>query len=193
MEDGPRIFNQDETSLCPGMLSKYSFVFHIYIHSLPGVQHQKVLAPRGYDGPILNKGGDPKLHITASFTVAADGQYVGVRLVYTGKRNRHSHLRDIPSTGVAGQWQSSVSPNGYVTREVFLEILQDLDDHLTRNKVKRPVILFIDGYAGHLGPDISDFCKEHDIRLRLLRYFFLFFHSLFFLLYIICILIFNIK
>ena len=84
MEDGPRIFNQDETSLCPGMLSKYSFVFHIYIHSLPGVQHQKVLAPRGYDGPILNKGCDPKLHITASFTVAANGQYVGVRLVYTG-------------------------------------------------------------------------------------------------------------
>ena len=131
--------------------------------------HQRVLAPRGYDRPVYNKGGDSRLNITASVMVSADAKFVGIRLVYKGERGRQKQLQDLPKDGVAGQWQCSVSKSGYVTREVFLEILKDLDRHLTEKGIKRPVILFIDGYAGHLGPSISDFCKEHGIQLRLFR------------------------
>ena len=101
--------------------------------------------------------------------VSADGKYVGIRLVYKGLRGRQKQLRDLPTDGVAGQWQCSVSESGYVTRAVFLDVLKDLDRHLTEKGIKRPVVLFIDGYAGHLGPAISDYCKEHGIVLRLFR------------------------
>ena len=133
------------------------------------MSHQRVLAPLGYDGPVYNKSGDSRLNITASVMVSADAKYVGIHLVYKGERGRQKQLQDIPTDGVAGKWQCSVSKSGYVTREVFLEILKDLDRHLTEKGIKRPVILFIDGYAGHLGPSISDYCKEHGIQLRLFR------------------------
>ena len=136
MADPARVFNQDETSLCPG------------------TQHMKVIAPVG-EKNVQNLGGDSRLHVTASVIVSADGEYCGVRLVYPGVRNRLSKVADIPRDGITGVWQVSVSPNGYVTRETFFEILQDLVSHLERNQVPRPVILFIDGFAGHLGPDIE--------------------------------------
>ena len=151
MNDPRRVFNQDETSLCPG------------------VEHQRVLTPKGWDGPVYNTGGDNRLHVTASITASAAGDYTSVRLVYKGKRNRSEHLKDIPVTGVAGQWHSSVAKHGYVTRSVFLEILADLVKHLDENQIPRPVVLFIDGYNGHLGPEISDYATKHGIVLRLLR------------------------
>ena len=54
--------NQDETPLSPG------------------VEHQRVLTEKGWDGPVYNTGGDSRKHITSSVTVSADGEYVGVRL-----------------------------------------------------------------------------------------------------------------
>ena len=149
--DGSRIFNQDETSLCPG------------------VDHQRVLTPKGWDGPVYNTGGATRLHVTQSVIVSADGKYASSRLVFKGSRGRHKQCKDIPSTGIAGKWKHSVAPKGYVTREVFLEILGDLVEHIKEKNIVLPVILFIDGYAGHLGPEISDYCKENQIILRLFR------------------------
>ena len=143
--------NQDETPLCPG------------------VEHQRVLTEKGWDGPVYNTGGDSKLHITASVTASADGEYVGVRLVYTGKRNRYQHIKDLPQTGITGRWRCSVAPKGYVNRDVYLEVLDDLVEHLREKNVPKPVILFVDGYGGHLSPDISDFATENGIILRLFR------------------------
>ena len=151
MRDGSRIFNQDETPLSPG------------------VEHQRVLTIKGWDGPVYNTGGDSRLHITASVTLRADGEYVGVRLVFKGVRNRNQHLQTIPDTGITGKWRSSVSESGYVNRDVYLEVLSDLAEHIQEKNVVKPVILFIDGFAGHLGPSISDFATANGIILRLLR------------------------
>ena len=87
--------------------------------------HQRVLAPRGYDGPVYNKGGDSRLNITASVMVSADAKYVGIRLVYKGERGRQKQLQDIPTDGVAGKWQCSVSKSGYVTRDASRIFNQD--------------------------------------------------------------------
>ena len=149
--DGSRIFNQDETSLCPG------------------VDHQRVLSPKGWDGPVYNTGGDSRLHVTQSVIVSADGKFASSRLVFKGSRGRNQQVKKIPDTGIAGEWKHSVAPKGYVTRAVFLEILGDLVEHVKKNDIVLPVILFIDGYGGHLGPDISDFCKENGIILWLFQ------------------------
>ena len=147
MKDPRRIFNQDETPLCPG------------------VEHQRVLTPKGWTGPVYNKGGDSRLHITSSVTVSADGEYVGVRLVYKGTRNRCQQIKKIPKTGVTGEWRCSVAPKGYVNREVYLDILGDLVERIQEKNIPTPVVL----YNGHLSPDISDYCTENGIILRLLR------------------------
>ena len=78
-------------------------------------------------------------------------------------------MENTPSDGVTGKWRFSKSASGYVTRETFLEILSDLDDYLTLNNIPRPVILVIDGYKGHLGLAIAEYCDLHGIQLVLLR------------------------
>ena len=83
-----------------------------------------------------NNGGNSKLHITSSVMFDAAGTYIDVRLVYPGVRKRDKQLEKIPKTGVTGEWKHSVSDHGYVTRDIFLEILQDLDHHLTTANIK---------------------------------------------------------
>ena len=151
MEDPSRVFNMDEKPLTAGS------------------DHPRVLAPRGHRGPIQTSSGDSRLHLTGAFTVSADGEYVGVCLVFSGKKNRTKQISDIPDTGVAGKWKCSMSKNGYVTCEVFKDVIRDLDEHLTDKNIQRPVLLFMDGYAGHLSPDIVELCRGFDIRLRLFR------------------------
>ena len=73
MQDPRRVYNQDETALSPG------------------VDHQRVLSPKGWDGPVYNAGGDNHIHVTASVMVSASGDFTSVRLVYKGKRNRFDH------------------------------------------------------------------------------------------------------
>ena len=83
-----------------------------------------------------NNGGNSKLYITSSVMFDAAGTYIDVRLVYPGVRKRDKQLEKIPKTGVTGEWKHSVSDHGYVTRDIFLEILQDLDHHLTTANIK---------------------------------------------------------
>ena len=63
----------------------------------------------------------------------------------------------------------SKTESGYVNRETFLDILSDLDHHLTTHNIVRPVLLFVDGFSGHLGLAIAEYCLEHQIQLVLLR------------------------
>ena len=43
-------------------------------------------------------------------------------------------------------WPTDVAECGYVTHEVYLNILSDLDEHLTANDIPRPMLLYVDGY-----------------------------------------------
>ena len=119
--------------------------FTLYI---AGEDHQVVLAPVGYDGPILVQGGDTRDRVSASVMGNAAGTWTDVRLVFKGVRHRDGQLEDLPSDGLTGRWKTCATERGFVTREVFLLILQDLVKHLDDKKIKRPFILFMDGYKG---------------------------------------------
>ena len=102
----------------------------------------------------------------------ADGSVPAVRIVWPGKRwspAERDLQENIPADGVTGKFKFSKTPSGYVTREVFLEILSDLTDHITEQNVPRPVLLVIDGFRGHLGLAISEYCDQNGIQLLLLR------------------------
>ena len=120
-EDPRRIFNQDETSMTAGS------------------DHAKILAPVGYARPIYNLGGDSREHTSLSVTVSADGSFISCRLVYKGVRNRTEKISHIPKDGVTGEWLASVAPEGYVTRDTFLEILNDLETHCQKENIPKPV------------------------------------------------------
>ena len=149
-KDGSRIFNQDETSIQVGSSGK-------------------VLAERGTK-VLYNVGGSSREHITASYTVSASGNCVPVRLVYKGVRNvANQHLKDLPTNGRSGAWKFGVTPNGYVTRESYMDILQDLDTYLEQNDIIRPVILFMDGPNAHISLEAAQFCKLKKIQPWILR------------------------
>ena len=153
-KDPRQLYNQDETPITWG------------------TKHQKVLAVKGFSGPAYNLGGSSREHTTASVLVGADGSVPAVRIVWPGKRwspAERDLQENIPADGVTGKFKFSKTPSGYVTREVFLEILSDLTDHITEHNVPRPVILVIDGFRGHLGLAISEYCDQNGIQLLLLR------------------------
>ena len=51
-----------------------------------------------------------------------------------------------------------------MTAEIFVTILEDLDNHLERNEIKRPVILFIDGASPHISMEMARFCRLKQIQ-----------------------------
>ena len=58
----------------------------------------------------------------------------------------------------------SVSPKGFVTRELHLDVLNDLDKYLGEKQITRPVWLFMDGASPHISLEALDFCKEEKIQ-----------------------------
>ena len=66
--DPRRIFNQDETSLTAGS------------------EHERVLAPVGYQRPVYHLSGDSRDHTSLSTIISGDGKYIGCRIVYKGVR-----------------------------------------------------------------------------------------------------------
>ena len=150
-QDPSRIFNMDETSVQIGSSG----------HRVLAEKNTKVLYS-------ISSGS--RDHITASYMVSANGAMVPPRLVFKGVRNvALVHLKDLPKDGKSGEWQMSVSPKGFVTRELHLEILKDLDKYLVATKTARPVILYLDGASPHISLEAMQFCKEKNIQPWLFR------------------------
>ena len=72
-------------------------------------------------------------------------------------------------SGVAGVWELSVTDNGYVNRAVTIEVLEDLLNHCKKNQIKLPVIVYADGFKGHYGLKIAEFCEENQIKMIFLK------------------------
>jgi hypothetical protein len=62
-----------------------------------------------------------------------------------------------------------VSPKGYITRDLFIEVLEDLHNLIVDNDIPTPFILFLDGAGPHILIDAADFCISHGIQPFLLR------------------------
>ena len=141
LKDPSRNFNQDETSVQLGN------------------NRQKVLACRGTK-LLYHVSSSTRDHITISFTVSAKGRVVPPRCVFKGVRNvALQHLKDLSSDGMTGKWGMSCSVNGYVTQELFISILKDLDNFLTKQNIARPIILWMDGATPHMSIAMAEFCK----------------------------------
>ena len=144
--DPRRVWNQDESSIeC-------------------GISGQKVLAPIGAK-IIYTVAGSTREHVTTSFTVSAAGDVVPPRTIHKGVRNvAATHLQNLPNDTQSGQWTFSVSEKGFINRELFLQVLIDLDNYLNKHNIKRPIILFYDGASPHISIAAAEFCSTHGIQ-----------------------------
>ena len=128
----------------------------------------KIIAEKGAQGPIYNRAGDPRLQVTGAVSVNAAGGVL-LRIVHDGERclcgPGRKYLNDLPSDGVLGVIEFSVTDSGYVKRYIFLLILKDIVAYCVANKIPFPIVLFVDGFGGHFHLDISEFCRENQIVL----------------------------
>ena len=107
--------------------------------------------------------------MTLSVTVNAAGDVGGMRVVHDGERvmagPNKKYCNSLPENTVLGKVKFSVTDSGYVKRATFLQICMDLYEYCIENRIPFPVILFIDGYGGHYGLEIAEYCREHQIIL----------------------------
>ena len=151
MCDPRRVWNQDETAVELGSES------------------QHVLAPVN-SKVVYSVSSGSREHITASYTVSASGEMVPPRLVYKGVRNiAEEKLKNLEKSGLSGSWEFSVAEKGYITRELFVKVLQDLDRYMSQHQIPRPVILFIDGASPHISIEAAQICRKLKIQPWLLK------------------------
>ena len=66
-------------------------------------------------------------------------------------------------------WHFSVSPKGYSNQDLYVEVMRDLDKHLSKQNVQCPVLLIIDGAKAHISLEVAEFCLAHQIQPVLLK------------------------
>lgn len=63
-------------------------------------------------------------------------------------------------------WGIGISESGWMTGETFYEYVVNIFyKWLLEEKIRFPVVLFLDGHSSHLTLNLSKFCKEHEIIL----------------------------
>ncbi|XP_039276762.1 tigger transposable element-derived protein 6-like isoform X2 [Nilaparvata lugens] len=143
LKDPTQIFNLDETGfmLCPNT--------------------GKVLAAKGQKNIYEVHSGSGKENITVLTTVNAAGKSAPTLVLYPGLPSA------IKTSFPANKdWALGRSESGWMNGEVFFEfIANNLHNWLKEQKIKMPIILFMDGYSAHLTYHLSKFCADHEIVL----------------------------
>ena len=151
LKDPRRVFNQDETAV------------------ELGVGAQWVLVEKNTK-QVYTVSSNTREHITVSYTVNASGGMLPPHAVFSGKRNiAKVKLASMPKDGMSGEWGFSYSENGWVTQEVYLDIVKDLGIYIQKQGIPTPVLLFLDGALCHLSLAISQLCNDLKIQPILLR------------------------
>lgn len=63
----------------------------------------------------------------------------------------------------------SYTDNGWMKQSTYIDAMEDLVKYIKENKIKTPVLYFIDGASCHLSLEMAEFCNKHGIQPILLR------------------------
>lgn len=143
LNDPTRVFNMDEKG---------------FIITPKG---EVVLARRGQKAVYNRTQNDEKENVTALLGGNAAGMRTPPMLVYPYKRMPSNILLHLPAN-----WSVGISDSGWQTQLTFLDYIRNVfSKWLSDEKIKLPVILFIDGHKSHISLTLSDFCSAHQIEL----------------------------
>ena len=149
LEDPTRIYNCDETG----------FPF--------SPKTAKVLTKKDQRNVYQAGIGGNKTQITVLVTVSASGHYIDPLIVYPGVQPRVQLREDFHKVFPGAMFGNS--NNGWMDSELFrVWIEKGFDDGLKRRKVRKPVLLIIDGAKQHISIETSEYCNENNILLYVL-------------------------
>lgn len=143
LKDPSRVFNADETAF------------------FLNPKGSKVLARKGDKTIYQQVNPDEKECLTVLITGNAAGQVVSPMVLFKYERVPRELAFSVPD-----EWGIGRSESGWMTGQTFYEFITNIfEKWLTRMKIPRPVILFIDGHSSHLTLHTSRFCIENGIIL----------------------------
>ena len=120
-----------------------------------------MLAPRGARNVYEVDKGASKLNLTVFFTFSAKGVTTPPTMVLPYKRLPSAVGQSVPEG-----WGIGVTPNGYMSGELFSDYLQNIfHPYLLKEKIPLPVILFVDGHSSYISLKLSNLCLELQIIL----------------------------
>lgn len=97
-----------------------------------------------------------KENITVLCTYSDDGSILPSMIIYPYKK-----IPNYIYQSVSGYWGIGRSDNGWMVSSTFFEYVANiLYPFLVENKVKFPVILYLDGYKSHLSLELLEFFTE---------------------------------
>lgn len=146
LNDPKRIFNMDESC--------------IQLSPSTG----KVIAMTGWKNIYEVAPGPEKSNLTFLGSFSAHGDIVAPMIIYPYYRVPKDIANAVPQSFTIG-----TSESGWMKAETFFEFIQNaFINYLVREKVQRPVILFVDGHKTHMSLQVSTLCEDNNIILYLL-------------------------
>lgn len=120
-----------------------------------------MLVRRGEKAVFNRSKNDEKECVTAFLGGSAAGLPTPPMLIHAFKRMPANILNSNPK-----KWSVRISDSGWQTQVTFFDYLTNIFyNFLLEEKVKLPIILFIDGHKSHVSLDLSEFCASHQIEL----------------------------
>ena len=98
--------------------------------------------------------------MTVLCCASADGQFSKPFVIYPGVRPKYN----LEGVNV-DDYDLGNSSNGWITADCFFGWIANLFYPQIRDKVKFPVVLFLDGHSSHVSISVAQFCLEHEIIL----------------------------
>ncbi|CAG9568022.1 unnamed protein product [Danaus chrysippus] len=141
--DPDRIFNGDETSfyICP--------------------KTGKVIAPRDYKNVYKIVKSKEKEAVTVLIFISASGKILPPCVVFPYVRPPKEVVNSMPD-----RWLLGKSKTGWMKSEIFFDYFEKgLNEWLKEEKIKKPVLVFVDGHKSHLTMRLSEYCHENCIIL----------------------------
>lgn len=121
----------------------------------------KVLGPKGWKNLYTIKSGKEKENITVLIIFRASGNICPPLVVFLYIRPPRALVENVPEGWVIGK-----SETGWMTEAIFYEyVVNQFNSWVTENKIKRPIILFIDEHRSHMTLPLSQFCEQNGIIL----------------------------
>lgn len=120
-----------------------------------------VLAAKGAKNIYEIDRGLAKSNLTVMFSFSALGVMCPPMIIYPYKRIREEIRKTIPD-----EWGYGISDNGWMTKQTFYEYISKVfHPFLVREKIKLPIIYFVDGHSTHLTLQVSQLCVQLGIIL----------------------------
>lgn len=121
----------------------------------------KVLAKKG-DKSVYNAGtNDEKENLTVLVTASAAGEFAPPMIIFKYERIP-SHI----ALSVNKSWGIGRSESGWMCGSTFYEYVTNVFvPWLDKQKIERPILLFIDGHVSHMTLHLSQFCSNNGIEL----------------------------